>query len=209
MRIGIIGDGFTGRAPARLAVQHRHDVMLSNLRDPATLANAMIRCKVGTPEEVAEFGEVILVAVPFANHKDIPSAPLSGKVVLDAGNYYPERDGPIEELNTHSKTVSELVAEQFSAAKVVKACNAILEDDIEKQARPSGAPDRRAIPIAGDVHDAKAMVAALLDQLGFDVVDAGPLSEGWRFEPGQPAYSGRLDSTALTQALEAAGPRRP
>jgi predicted dinucleotide-binding enzyme len=208
MRIGIIGAGFAGRAPARLAVQHRHDVMLSNLRDPATLANAMIRCKVGTPRDVAEFGDIILVAVPFANYGDIPSAPLNGKIVLDASDYFPERDGPIEALDGGGKTISERVAELFRGAKVVKGFNVMLQEDIEKESRPSGSPGRRAIPIAGDSDDAKATITGLLDQLGFDVVDAGPLSEGWRFEPGQPAYSGCLDSAGLTQALEAAGPHR-
>jgi predicted dinucleotide-binding enzyme len=203
MRIGIIGAGFAGRATARLAVRHRYDVMLSNLRYPTMLANAMVRYETGTTEQVAAFGDVILVAVPFTRYRDIPSEPLIGKIVLDACNYLPERDGQTIFPNNHIRSTSELVAEHFRGAKVVKALNAILENEIEKDARPVGLPDRRALPIAGDLADAKAAVSSLLDQLGFDVVDAGPLSQGWRFEPGRPAYCVRLDRAGLKQAMEA------
>jgi hypothetical protein len=205
MRIGIIGAGFSGRAPARLAVQHGHDVMLSNSRDPATLVSTMIRCKIGTSREAATFGDVVLLAEPFSTYKDIAPELLTGKIVLDASNYRPQRDGHIGVLDDHRKTSSELVAAHFVGASVVKAFNVILEKDIEKDARPSGSLDRRAIPIAGDSHVEKETIAGFLDQLGFDVVDAGPLSEGWRFEQGQPAYGMRLDSAGLTQALAAAG----
>jgi predicted dinucleotide-binding enzyme len=207
MRIGIIGAGFTGRAPARLAVQHGHDVMLSNSRDPATLASAMIRCKTGTSREAAAFGDVVLLAVPFSSHQDIAPEPLVSKIVLDATNYLPQRDGDIGALDDHTKSCSERVADHFAGARVVKAFNVILEKDIERDARPSGSSDRRAIPIAGDSHGDKEIISCLLDKLGFDVVDAGPLSEGWRFEQGQPAYGMRLDRAGLTQALAAAAAR--
>jgi predicted dinucleotide-binding enzyme len=192
MRIGIIGVGFSGRAAARLAVQRGHEVMLSNCRDPATLASAMIRCKVGTSEEAAAFGEVVLLAVPFPACQDIAPEPLVGKIVLDAGN------GP-------AGNSSELIAAHFAGARVVKALNVIPDEDIERHARLAGSSDRRAIPIAGDGDDVKETISGLLDQLGFDVVDVGPLSEGWRFEEGQAAYGVRLDRAGLEQALAAAG----
>jgi len=200
MRIGIIGAGFSGRAPARLAVQHGHEVMLSNGRDPATLANTMIRCKIGTSAEAAAFGDVVLLALPFPGYKDIAPESLAGKIVLDAGNYRPlqERDSP-------TTSTSEHVAAHFTGACVVKALNVILEKDIEKHARPPGVPDRRAIPIAGNSDHAKEIISSLLDQFGFDVVDAGSLSEGWRFEQGQAAHGVALDSAGLTRALAAAG----
>jgi predicted dinucleotide-binding enzyme len=207
MRIGIIGAGFAGRAPARLAVQHGHDVMLSNSRDPKTLASVMIRCKVGTARETAEFGDVVLLTVPFATYKAIAPESLAGKIVLDASNYDPQRDGPNEELDNHATTTSELVAKHLTGAYVVKALNAILEKDLERDARPSGTPGRRALPIAGDNDHAKEVASGLLDQLGFDVVDAGLLSEGWRFERGQPAYCMPLDSVGMKEALAAAGSR--
>jgi len=211
MKIGIIGAGFIGRAVARLAVQHGHEVMLSNSRSPKTLSStvAAIRCQVGTAKDAAEFGDVALVAIPFSNYLDLAPEPFAGEIVLDASNYYPERDGEIEALDAHATTVSELLAQHLAGAKVVKAFNAILERDIEKDSRPAGAPDRRALPIAGDDASAKQVAAGLLGQLGYDVVDAGPLSEGWRFERARPAYCVPLDTAGLERALENAGTTVP
>jgi predicted dinucleotide-binding enzyme len=201
MRIGIIGVGFSGRAAARLAVQRGHEVMLSNCRDPATLASGMIRCRVGTSEEAAAFGEVVLLAVPFPTCQDIAPEPLVGKIVLDASN------GQAGPMGSEARTSSELVAAHFAGARIVKALNVIQDEDIERHARLAGSSDRRAIPIAGDGDDVKETISGLLDQLGFDVVDAGPLSEGWRFEEGHAAYGVRLDRAGLERALAAAGTR--
>jgi predicted dinucleotide-binding enzyme len=192
MRIGIIGAGFSGRAVARLAMLRGHEVMLSNCENPAMQANAMLRCAVGTPEAAAAFGDIVLLVVPFRCVTDIAPGVLAGKIVVDAGNYMPERS-------------SGFVAERFVGAVVVKALNVILEEDLEKHARPAGSVDRRAIPIAGDDERAKETVSGLLDQLGFDVVDAGPLAEGWRFEQGQAAFDKPLDRAGLVQALGDAG----
>ena len=210
MRIGIIGAGFIGRAVARLAVKHGHEVMLSNSRHPKTLGSAMvsIRCAIGTAVQAAEFGEVVLLAVPFSATLDIDPAPLAGKILMDADNYYPMRDGEIPELEDGSTTSSEITQRHFAGAKVVKAFNAILEKDIETTGAPAGTPDRRALPIAGDDGPAKTVVAGLLDNLGFDVVDAGPLAEGWRFERARPAYCVPLDASALEAALRDAGAMR-
>lgn len=197
MRIEIIGTGFNGRAPARLAMQNGYDVMLSNLRDPTTLASPMIRCRIGTAEEVAQFGDLVMIAIPFASYSAIAPQSVAGKIVLDASNYSPERDG--------AGVSSELVAARLVGARVVKGFNTIIEKDVEKDARPSGTPNRRALPIAADAEDAKIVVAELFDRLGFDVVDAGPLAEGWRFERGRPAHGAALDRAALRQALGAVG----
>ena len=207
MKIGILGAGFIGRAVARLAVQNGYEVMLSNSRNPMTLVSAMISigCKIGTAQDASEFGDLVLLAVPFANVKDVAVAPLAGKIVLDACNYYPQRDGAVAELDTHATTTSEMVASHLAGAKVVKAFNAILEKDIEKDALPAGGGARRALPIAGDDAEAKQAATALLEKLGYDVVDAGPLKEGWRFERARPAYCVPLDSAGLREALENAG----
>ena len=163
-----------------------------------------IGCKVGTAEDAAGFGDVVFVAIPLIAYKEIPAQPLVGKIVVDANNYYPQRDGEIEALSSNVTTTSELLAQHLAGAKVVKAFNAILQGDLEKDGRPSGADDRRALPIAGDDAGAKKTVAGLIDAFGFDVVDAGPLSEGWRFQRAKPAYCIALDSTGLKQALAAA-----
>ena len=203
MKLGIVGAGFIGRAVARLALANGHEAMLSNSRGPHTLTSTKVSvgCETGSVAEAAEFGDLVLVAVPFLAVHAIDPAPFAGKIVMDANNYYPERDSHIGALDAHKTTTSEIVAEHFEGAKIVKAWNAILERDIEKDARPVGAADRRALPIAGDDDDAKRIVTGFIDSLGYDVVDAGALSEGWRFERARPAYCVPLDKVGLIEAL--------
>ena len=206
MKIGIVGAGFIGRAVARLAIAHGHQVMISNSRAPRTLAStaASIKCAVGTAAEAAQFGDVVLLAVPFFAVPELDPEPFAGKIVMDAGNYYPQRDGEVAALDDHSTTTSEIVAKQLPGAQIVKAFNAILERDIEPDAGPRGAKARRALPIAGDDAEAKAVISDLLKGFGYDVVDAGALKEGWRFERARPAYCVPLDAPSLRAALVAA-----
>lgn len=208
MRIGIIGAGFIGRALGSLGVKHGFDVMLSNSRGPETLTSTVISvgCKVGSVQDAAKFGDIVIVAIPFSHYRSIPAALLDGKIVLDANNYYPQRDGNFPQLDNHATTTSELLADHLTGAKVVKAFNAILERDIEKDARKAGSAERRALPVAGDDVQAKKIVIELHDRFGFDAVDAGPLSEGWRFERARPAYCVPLDIASLKQVLADTGP---
>jgi predicted dinucleotide-binding enzyme len=180
--------------------------MVSNTRSPDTLFSlrGTLGCKAGSPQEAAEFGDIVLVAIPLKAYQTIPRAPLEGKVVLDANNYYFERDGHIDELDRNEITTSELLARHLTKSKIVKVFNAIQAAHIESDGRPAGAPDRRAHPIAGDDAAAKKLVAGLLNQFGFDVVDAGPLVEGKRFQRDTPAYCVPLDSKKLREALAAA-----
>jgi 8-hydroxy-5-deazaflavin:NADPH oxidoreductase len=203
VKIGIIGAGFIARAVTAVAMKHGHEIMVSNTRSPETLFSltASTGCKAGSPQEAAEFGDIVLVAIPLKAYQTIPVAPLEGKIVLDANNYYPERDGHIGELDRDEITTSELLARHLPKSKVVKVFNAIQATDIESDRRPAGSPDRRAHPIAGDDAAAKKVVADLVDQFGFDVVDAGPLSEGRRFQRGTPAYCVPMDSRQLQEAL--------
>lgn len=203
MRIGIIGAGFIGRAVAKLATTHGFEVMISNSRGPKSLMStaASIGCQVGTAKDASEFGDVVLIAVPFCSIGELAPEPLAGKIVMDANNYYPQRDGTIEALDSRSTTTSGMLAAHLKGAHVVKAFNAILERDIINDARET---DRRALPIAGDDARAKVVITSLLNTLGYDVVDAGPLSEGWRFERARPAYCVPFNRGGLTQALAAA-----
>lgn len=206
MRIGIIGAGFIGRAVAGAAVKAGHDVMVSNSRSPATLFSltGTIGCKAGTAAEAAAFGELVLVAIPLHAYQSIPVAPLEGKIVLDSSNYYPQRDGHIAELDEEEVTVSGLLARHLPKSRVVKAFNAIAAGDIEKDCLPTGSPERRALPIAGDDLEAKQMVSAFFDQIGYDVVDAGPLTEEWRFQKDTPGYCVPFNREKLQAALAAA-----
>ncbi|MEU1629512.1 NAD(P)-binding domain-containing protein [Streptomyces sp. NPDC020096] len=191
--LGLIGSGDLGSTVARLAVGAGLDVVLSNSRGPETLKKLVEelgpRARAATPAEAAAAGNWVVVSVPLKNYRQVEAAPLSGKVVLDTGNYYPERDGRIPELDAEQTTTSELLQQHLSASRVVKAFNNIYFRHLSALARPAGAPDRSALPIAGDDPDAKAAAAELLDKLGFDTVDAGPLAEGWRFQNDTPAHA--------------------
>ncbi|MGH2342382.1 NADPH-dependent F420 reductase [Segnochrobactraceae bacterium EtOH-i3] len=203
MKIGVIGAGYVGRTVGRLAVLAGHEVMVSNSRGPQTLFSLShaTGCKAGTVAEAVAFGEVVIVAVPLSAYQSVPVAPLAGKVVIDANNYYPARDGHIPALDRGETTTSELLAAHLPGARIVKAFNAIRMVDLEQDGRPAGDPDRHALPIAGDDAAGKAIAAGLLDSFGFDVVDAGSLAEGWRFEQGRPAYCVPMTRDVLLRAL--------
>lgn len=207
-KIGIIGAGLIGQSFGRLAVRHGLDVMLSNSRGPRSLAEtaSAVGCQVGTVAEAIGFSEVVLVAIPFGHIVDLSATLLAARIVLDANNYYPQRDGTITELDARATTTSEMLARHLPKSRVVKFFNAILARDIERDARTHGAADRRALPIAGDDATAKAIASALQDRLGYDVVDAGLLKEGWRFERARPAYCVPLGRAALLAALADEGP---
>lgn len=190
--LGLIGSGLIGSTVARLAVAAGHDVVLSNSRGPQTLAELVAdlgpRARAATPAEAAAAGDLVLVSIPFKNYRSVPAQPLAGKVVIDTGNYYPARDGQFPELDNGSLTTTELVQRHLADAKVVKGFNNILFRHLAELSRPAGAADRSALAIAGDDAEAKATVTRFLDTIGYDTVDVGPLAEGWRFEPGTPAY---------------------
>jgi predicted dinucleotide-binding enzyme len=203
MKIGIIGAGFVGRIIGKLAVDAGHDVMVSNSRGPESLFSLKFAtgCQVGTVMQAAEFGDIVIVAIPLTAYQSVPVAPLVGKVVIDTNNYYPDRDGHIAALDEHKTTTSELLAAHLPASRVIKAFNAIKMIDLEVAGLDAGNPDRWALPIAGDDAEGKTIAATLLDQFGFDVVDVGALSEGWRFERGTPVYCIRHDKQSLMTKL--------
>ncbi|MEV4755425.1 NADPH-dependent F420 reductase [Micromonospora sp. NPDC049559] len=190
--IGLIGSGHIGGTVARLAVAAGYDVVLSNSRGPETLADLVAelgpRARAGTPTEAATAGDLVVVSIPLRAYRDVPVEPLAGKPVIDTNNYYPSRDGHIAELDDDSTTSSELLQRHLPDAHVVKGFNNINFRHLAELSRPPGDPGRSALAIAGDDEQAKALVTEFLDTIGYDTVDAGPLAEGWRFQPGTPAY---------------------
>ena len=190
--LGLIGSGMIGGALARLAVAAGLDVVLSNSRGPETLADLVAdlggHARAATPAEAAQAGDLVVATVPLKAYERLPAAALAGKTVIDTMNYYPERDGRIAELDAGKLTSSSVVQRQLAGARVVKAFNSIDFRRLFTLARPSGAPDRSALPIAGDDPASKAEVAQLLDTLGYDAVDIGALADSWRTEPGTPVY---------------------
>ncbi|MFH8405389.1 NADPH-dependent F420 reductase [Streptomyces sp. NPDC018019] len=189
--LGIIGSGHLGAAVARLAVAAGIPVVMANSRGPESLAGLTAGlgplATAGFTEEAARAGEFVVLAVPLTAVPALPAAALRGGTVLDACAYSPRRDGRITPLDTEELTTGELVQEHLPGARLVKAFSNVLAHHLPQLARPTGAPDRSALPVAGDHSDAKRAAAALIDRLGFDTVDAGPLSASWRFEPESAA----------------------
>ena len=206
--IGLIGAGNIGSQIARLAVARGYDVIISNSRGPASLAPLVAelgpRACAGTVVDAAKAGDIVVVTIPLKHYRTIPMEPLAGKIVIDTNNYYPQRDGNIPELDKESTTTSELLQAHLPTSKVVKAFNHIYAAQLTSDGRPAGTKDRRALVIAGDNAGAKATVTHLLDQLGFDVIDAGPLKEGWRIQRDTPGYGPRRTAQQLRTDLAAA-----
>ena len=162
------------------------------------------KARAATAVDAAKAGEIVVVSIPLKHYRTVPVEPLAGKIVIDTNNYYPQRDGHIAELDNESTTTAELLQAHLPTSKVVKAFNHIYAAQLTTDGRPAGAPNRRALVIAGDDPSAKATVTRLLDEFGFDTVDAGPLKEGWRIQRDTPGYGPRRTAEELRKDLAAA-----
>jgi predicted dinucleotide-binding enzyme len=206
--IGLVGAGHIGSQVARLAVAHGYDVVISNSRGPETLGDLVKelgpKARAATPVEAARAGDIVVVTIPLKNYRSVPVEPLAGKIVIDTNNYYPQRDGHIPELDNESTTTAELLQAWLPTSKVVKAFNHIYAAELTTHGQPAGTPNRRALVIAGNDAEAKAVVTKLLDAFGFDTVDAGPLKEGWRIQRDTPGYGPRRNAEELKKDLAAA-----
>ena len=206
MNIGIIGSGSIGSTAARLFAEAGHAVALSNSRGPDTLAALVTslgpRVRAMTAEDAARFGEIVLVAIPFGHYQDLPAEALAGKVVIDANNYYPERDGQFPKLDQEETTSSEMLADFLPGARVVKAFNTIYFEHLAAQGDTSlPIEGRRALFVGGDDPEAKRLVIGLIEEIGFGAVDTGSLGDGGRRQqPGTAVYNQEL---TVSQAREA------
>jgi predicted dinucleotide-binding enzyme len=213
MRIGIIGAGHIGGTLARRLAALGHDVSVANSRGPETLTSLAREtgAKPVTVQEAARAGDVVIVTIPQKNIPNLPSGLFDGVpadvVVVDTGNYYPQqRDGRIDAIE-QGTTESRWVSDQLGRP-VVKAFNNIYARHLLERGQPRGAAGRIALPVAGDDQRAKDVVIRLLDELGFDGVDAGSLDESWRQQPATPVYGTDLDATGVRRALAEAKPER-
>lgn len=190
--VGIIGSGMIGSQVARLAIDAGYDVVICNSRGPETLANLISdlgsKAKAATLSEVASTNDIIILAIPFAAYSKLPADVMTGKILVDTLNYYPERDGVMAEVRTDKIATSELVQKHLANSFVVRAINNMDFVRLLSRARPAGHKERSALPIASDFEDAKAAVINFLDDIGYDSVDMGSLSESWRSEPTMPIY---------------------
>lgn len=194
MRIGIVGSGRIGSTLARLLARTGHEVVIANSRGPASLTELVAEIgggtRAGTVAEAAEHGELVVVAIPLKAIGSLPSAPFAGRIVVDANNYYPGRDGQVEALDRDETTSTELLAAQLPDARVVKAFNTMYFETLGEAGDPDAPEEERlVIFLAGDDDEAKATVAGLIRELGFAPLDTGSLAEGGRRQqPGAPVY---------------------
>src|SRR6266851_4527183 len=195
MKIGIIGSGNIGATAARLFVRAGHEVALSNSRGgqglEALVAELGGKAKATMIEDAVRFGEAVLIAIPFGKFSALPADAFKGKVVIDAGNYYPERDGRFAELDSDETTSSEVMSSHLKEARLVKGFNTIYFKHLATQGESSlPLAERRAIFVAGDDTGAKEIVARLIEEIGFAAVDTGFLHEGGRSQqPGTALYN--------------------
>jgi predicted dinucleotide-binding enzyme len=203
MRIGVIGSGSIGGTAARLFADAGHEVLLSNSRGPESLRDEEgDGIRAATVEDAAEFGDVVLLAIPLKAYADLPADELSDTVVIDAMNYYPGRDGQIAELDDDVVTSTELVARHLYGSRMVKAFNTMHAGTLEEAGRPAGDHSRLVLFVAGDDEHAKRTVEDLIDEIGFDPVDTGTLAEGGRLQqPGSEIYGAELTNVEAREAL--------
>jgi predicted dinucleotide-binding enzyme len=213
MKIGIIGAGNIGGNLTRRLAALGHDVSVANSRGPETLSDlaAETGASPAPLSEVVSGAEIVIVSIP---EKAVPGLPkdlfdhaAEGVAVIDTGNYYPQRDGRIDAIE-NGQTESAWVAEQLGKP-VVKVFNNIYAQHLLDRGVPAGTAGRIALPVAGDDRLAKEKVIQLVDELGFDPVDAGRLDESWRQQPGTPVSGTDLDVEGVREGLAAASRERP
>ena len=206
MEIGLIGAGNIGACLAQKLKDAGHTVRIANSRGPETLAD--LAKEVGATAvsvvDVAKQSDVLIISVPMKAIQQFPTNLFDGArhdlIVVDTGNYYSMRDGRIEPLES-GMPETKWVAEQLGRP-VVKAFNNISIDSFRNQGRPKGSPERFALPVAGDDLRAKDVVIGLIEEIGFDGVDAGDLDASWRQQPGSAAYCTNLGTSRLKEVMQ-------
>jgi hypothetical protein len=213
MNIGIIGAGHIGGTLTRRFRALGHTVSVANSRGPDTLKDLATEtgAQAVTIEDAVRDKDLVVVTIPLKSILALPKNLFTGvpasTVVVDTGNYYPQRDGRIEGIESGT-TESRWTSQQIGRP-VVKAFNNIYAQHLMERGRSKAAAGRIALPVAGDDQNAKSTVMQLVDALGFDPVDAGALDESWRQQPGTPVYGTDHDADGVRKALAQASKERP
>lgn len=190
--IGFVGFGNINSILAEFAVKAGYRVIVSNSRGPASLAASVAKlgplATAATVQDAVLQSDIVSLSVPFKSLEQLPAGPFKGKIVIDSMNYYPQRDGNIEELDSRRYATSEFTQQRLEGSHVVKAFHSIDQFHLRFGPRPVNHPDRWALPIAGDDAGAKAVVSSFVSAVGFDPVDCGSLAESWRIQQNTPVY---------------------
>ncbi|WP_369068460.1 NADPH-dependent F420 reductase [Kineococcus terrestris] len=217
--VGVLGAGQAGSVLAHALTTAGHDVVIANSRGPGTLAELVAaldpRARAARAAEAAAAADVAVLAFPYAPTDRLPVEELAGKVVIDVDNYMPWRGGNLPEVDAGRATLHQLRQRQLPGAQLVKAFSHVQfharspvrfpgdeRPALLRLARPAGDPERKALAVFSDFPDATALVTRFCDELGFDAVDGGPLSESWRSAPGTPAWRHHVDGQSREELVE-------
>jgi 8-hydroxy-5-deazaflavin:NADPH oxidoreductase len=203
--IGIYGAGKAGTALARLTVTAGHRTLIAGSPRSSgldLLLDVVVPGAEATDARtLARRADILVLLVPFSRHTELPFDEFDNKIVVDAMNYWSPIDGRIEAVEADGRGTTEIVAEHNPRARWVKSFSHLGYHDLEDDPRPAGAPDRRAIAVVSDDPEAAAVVADLVDRLGFDPVTAGPLTRGRLLQPGGDLFGVRLTAEQMRQTL--------
>jgi 8-hydroxy-5-deazaflavin:NADPH oxidoreductase len=207
-RVGIIGAGKLGMTLARAAVAAGYEVAVANsgpAEGIALVVDVLAPDAVAsTVQDIADSADVVILAVPAHRFRELPSDLFDGKILVDAMNYWPESDGEDPELGAADAGSSAVVQAHFPGARVVKSLNQLGYHELDDYPRAPGAPDRIAVAAVGDDRLAVRTVMHLIDRLGFDPVDGGPLAKGKLLEPDGSPYAETLPADRLARRLSTA-----